>query len=238
MLPDKARKIQYGRNSALHLKRNSKHLCRPMESVYSCLGLTDSMVISCHLPLRRPEFSQAFCIFAYNFKDLRKTGWKLMLEFLEIINRKFINNWNKIRIEDDLHIVFCKEITPPWIFLKMNGIFRQSCSENRNLRFIFSTLFRKSFCFVRQWERKYCTDTQATLDNIMLCTRCWIAFHLTKGRAQTNRLIIFNIYWFIIDKKFPILKKSLREYNKTRNVRTHYVTLQRFGAAIVAVQKQ
>jgi len=68
MLADKAPiEIQNGRSPALYLKKIQKHLCQPMDRMYSCLELKVFTVKSCQLPVRRPEFSLTFWGFAGHF---------------------------------------------------------------------------------------------------------------------------------------------------------------------------
>jgi hypothetical protein len=54
------------------LKKHSKHLCQPKDQVCICLELTNVMVTSCQLPVRRPDFSLNFFIFAGRCKNVRK----------------------------------------------------------------------------------------------------------------------------------------------------------------------
>jgi len=53
--------------SSIVFEKNSKHLCQPMDRMYSCLELKVFTVKSCQLPVRRPEFSLTFWGFAGHF---------------------------------------------------------------------------------------------------------------------------------------------------------------------------
>jgi hypothetical protein len=73
--------IQNGR--PLYLKTHSKHLCQPMDRVYSCLESADGIVSSCHLPVKRPKI-HSLCVDCRLFAGSTQDREKLCLGYFEL----------------------------------------------------------------------------------------------------------------------------------------------------------